>query len=88
MNHRHRKVLHALFAHPISANISFRDVETLFEELGGTVGHSGHGKLRVELNGHSANFPTAQHALPKDEVVQIKKFIEAAGIDPARDYPI
>ena len=35
MNHRHRKVLHALFAHPVSANIHFRDVESVFKELGG-----------------------------------------------------
>ena len=38
MNHRHRKVLHALFAHPISANISFKDVESLLSELGGRWG--------------------------------------------------
>jgi hypothetical protein len=88
MNHRHRKVLHALFAHPVSANISFRDVETLLGELGGTLSHSGHGKLKVELNGHSAAFSTAAHSLPKEEVAQVRKFIEAAGIEPERDYPL
>jgi hypothetical protein len=88
MNHRHRKVLHALFAHPVSANISFKDVESLLSELGGEVGHTGHGKLKVELNGHSAAFSTAPHSLPKEEVAQVRKFIAAAGIDPARDYPL
>ncbi|MFO1089960.1 MAG: hypothetical protein U1E46_10350 [Hyphomicrobiales bacterium] len=88
MNHRHRKVLHALFDHPISSNISFKDVESLLSELGGTLGHSGHGKLKVDLNGHSAAFSTAQHSVPKEEVVQIRKFIEDCGIDPGRDYPV
>jgi hypothetical protein len=34
MNHRHRKVLHALFAHPVSANIHANDVEAVLTELG------------------------------------------------------
>ena len=37
MNHRHRKVLHALFAHPVSANIHFKEVMHVFEELGAEI---------------------------------------------------
>ena len=38
MNHKHRKVLHALFAHPVSANIApARAVEAVLKELGGEV---------------------------------------------------
>jgi hypothetical protein len=37
MNHRHRKTLHALFAHPISANIDFKKVMHLLEEAGASV---------------------------------------------------
>lgn len=88
MNHRHRKVLHAFFAHPINANIHFGDVPTMFQELGGEVSNSHTGKLHVSLNGHSANFHTAQHSVPKDEVVRIRKFLEDCGIDPERDYPL
>jgi len=88
MNHRHRKVLHALFAHPISANIDLKDVAAVFRELGGEVDHDNKGKLSVKLNGHSAHFSAAHHSLPKDEVVQIRKFVEGCGIDPQRDYPV
>jgi hypothetical protein len=42
----------------------------------------------VTLKGHTAVFHTPQHHLPKDEVAQLRKFIEACGIDPARDYPL
>ena len=87
MNHHHRKVLHALFAHPVSANIAMKDVEAVFRELGAEVSHSHSGKLAVELKGHKVNFHNAHHSLPKQEVQQIRKFLESCGIDPSRDYP-
>ena len=88
MNHRHRKVLHALFTHPISSNIAFRDVEAVFKELGADVSNSHTGKLHVALNGHSANFGHVKHSLPKNEVTQVRKFIETCGIEPEKDYPL
>ena len=57
-------------------------------ELGAEVKEAHSGKVHVVLNGHSANFSHAQHDLPKDEVVQIRKFIETCGVDPDRDYPV
>lgn len=88
MNHHHRKILHALFAHPINANIGMKDVESVMRELGAEINSAHSGKVHVALNGHSANFSHAKHALPKEEVVQMRKFIESAGIDPERDYPL
>jgi hypothetical protein len=37
VNHRHRKVLHALFGHRTSGNIDVKDVETMLHELGAAV---------------------------------------------------
>lgn len=88
MNHHHRKILHSLFAHPISANIAMKDVESVFGELGAEIKPAKSGKIHVTLKGHSVNFAHAGHSLPKQEVQQVKKFIEAAGIDPERDYPL
>jgi len=88
MNHHHRKVLHALFAHPVSSNIAMKDIESVLRELGGEVNSAQSGKLHVALNGHSANFSHAKHSLPKQEVQQVRKFIETCGIDPERDFPI
>ena len=87
MNHRHRKTLHALFAHPVSANIDFKDVVHVFEELGAEVDNKAGNRIGVKLNGHSAAFVHAQHSLPKEEVMQIKKFLEQCGVDPA-EYPV
>lgn len=88
MNHQHRKVLHALFAHPISANIDPKHVVAVFEELGAEVAHGGHGQIKVTLNGQSQAFHDTRHSLSKDEVSAMRKFIEAAGVDPQRDFPL
>ena len=37
MNHRHRKVLHAIFGHPISANIDMKEVEHMLADLGAEI---------------------------------------------------
>lgn len=87
MNHKHRKTLHALYAHPLSANISIKDVEHVFTELGAVLDHGGQGKLSVKLNGHAAAFHEHAHSLTKDEVVQIRKYLEKCAIDPAQ-YPL
>lgn len=88
MNHHHRKVLHQIFAHPLNPNISMKDVESVLQEMGATVDTANSGKIHVALNGHSANFSRPGHSLPKEEVVQMRKFIETCGIDPERDYPL
>jgi hypothetical protein len=88
MNHRHRKVLHALFAHPVSANIDPKHVLAVLEELGAEVAAGGHGQIKVTLNGHTRGFPDARHALSPDEVAALRHFLVEAGVDPARDYPL
>jgi hypothetical protein len=87
MNHRHRKALHAVFAHPVSANVDFKEVIHLLQELGAEVENKAGNRIGVRLNGHSAAFTHAHHCLPKEEVTQVKKFLETCGVDPAK-YPV
>ena len=86
MNHHHRKTLHALYAHPLSANIDFDAVIHVLESLGAKVDHKTGNRVGVTLNGHTAAFSYVSHDLPKDEVVQIRKFLTTCGVDPAA-YP-
>jgi hypothetical protein len=88
MNHHHRKTLHALFSHPVSSNIDPKHVASVFEALGAEVTHGGHGQVKVALNGHAQAFHDSRHSLSKDEVGAMRKFLETAGVDPARDYPL
>ncbi len=87
MNHHHRVTLHALFAHPISSNIDLRKVVHVFEELGAEVDNRSGNRIGVKLNDRTATFVHAQHSLPKDEVVQIKKFLQSCGVTPEK-YPL
>ncbi len=86
MNHRHRKVLHSLFAHPVSANIDFKEVVHVLEALGAEIDNKSGNRVGVKLNGHSAAFSHVHHSLPKEEVVQIKHFLETCGVK-AEQYP-
>ncbi|TAL03633.1 MAG: hypothetical protein EPO08_03710 [Rhodospirillaceae bacterium] len=88
MNHKHRKTLHAVFSHPLSGNISIKDVEHVFSELGAEMDHGHGGKLMVKLAGHKVSFNEHSHSLEKDEVIQIRKYLETCGVDPAKDYPL
>jgi hypothetical protein len=88
MNHKHRAILHALFAHPMSGNIDPKAVHSMLQELGADITHSRHNHLMVTLNGFTHGFHEAQHSLSKDEVAALRKFLTDAGIDPARDYPL
>ncbi len=88
MNHHHRKILHQFFAHPLNPNISMREAQSVFRELGAEIDEAKSGKIHVKLSGHSANFSHGGHSLPKDEVMQIRKFLETCGVDPERDYPL
>ncbi len=87
MNHRHRKVLHALFAHPVSANIDFKDVQSVLKELGADIEERNASRVAVTLKGHTVLFHHAQHSLPKDEVQQIRRFLIDCGVAPEQ-YPI
>lgn len=87
MNHKHRKVLHALFAHPVSANINFREVVHVLEDLGATVENKAGNRVGVSLAGHTAAFVHAHHDLSKDEVANIRRFLTTCGVDPAA-YPV
>lgn len=87
MNHRHRKVLHQLFAHPISANIDFNDVQAVLKELGADVEDRSGARIAVTLKGHTVLFHHANHSVPKDEVQQIRRFLIDCGVAPEQ-YPV
>ncbi|WP_416899166.1 MAG: hypothetical protein ACMVY4_05430 [Minwuia sp.] len=88
MNHHHRKILHQIFQHPVNANMSFRDIESVLGELGAGIENRQGSRIAVTLNGNTVVIHHGGHDVHKDEVVQVRKFIETCGIEPARDYPL
>ncbi|MEZ6028971.1 MAG: hypothetical protein R3C46_04385 [Hyphomonadaceae bacterium] len=88
MNHRHRQVLHAVFAHPEPANLSGADVKAVLGEMGAEVEDRSGNRFAVTMKGHTALFHQADHSLTKDEVRQIRRFLIDRGVDPQRDFPV
>ena len=88
MNHKHRKVLHQLFAHPEPANLSPADVNAVLGELDAAIEERHSARFAVTLGDHTAVFHHAHHSVDKTEVRNIRKFIADAGVDPERDYPL
>ncbi|MDQ8700660.1 hypothetical protein [Hyphomicrobium sp. LHD-15] len=87
MNHRHRKVLHAIFAHPISANIDMKELEHALEALGAEIESKSGNRLGISLGGHKVAVQHVNHSVPKEEIIQIRKFLETCGV-AAADYPL
>ena len=88
MKHKERKVLHALFAHPVSANISARSAGAVLKELGAEIEQRDGGRWRLQLNGHCVEVPEPSNALKPKHVKKIRDFITNCGIDPNRHYPL
>jgi len=89
---RHARTLHAVFAHPTSANLRWREVLSMLESFGAQ--HhpsSGGAKERVELGGralflakphHSGRHDASSLASPH-EILALRKFLEDSGLAPA-----
>ena len=82
MKHKQHGILNAIFAHPVSGNVDPRQAFALVEALGGEVTHGGHGQIVIKLGGHTHGFHDVRHALSKDDVVTLRKFLEQAGFTP------
>jgi hypothetical protein len=80
---RDRRTLDAIFRHPISSNIAWSDASHLIDRLG-TVRQESNGRLLLAIGEHRHVFhaPHAK-ALTPEEVAQLRRFLESAGVTPA-----
>jgi len=78
------ETLRAIFADPVRANISWKDIESLFRHHGGEVSKGQGSRVRVRLNGVRATFhrPHPQHEAHKLLVKSVRRFLESAGVRP------
>ncbi|MEZ5937023.1 MAG: hypothetical protein R3C52_02240 [Hyphomonadaceae bacterium] len=88
MNHRHRQILHAIFAHPEPANLSGTDVKAVLEELGAEIESRSGDRFAVSYKGHTAVFHEAHHSVEKEGLRQLRKFLVDQGVDPVTQYPL
>lgn len=84
MRHKHKHTLEHIFAHPINANIDWKQIVHLFEALEADLEETKHGRLKVKLNGQENSFaiPHGHSLESKDEIMAIRHFLEAAEVTP------
>ena len=87
MNYHQRKVLHAIFAHPLNANLEMKDIVSVLNALGAEIDAKSKSRLGVMLNGRTTVLHISSQSVLKAEVMQIRKFLESCGI-AVEAYPI
>ena len=83
MKRKHQKTLEAIFTHPVSANIHWRDIEALFVELGAEVTEREGTRVAVVLFGEVRVFhrPHPSPSTDKGAVASIRKWLEQHGVE-------
>lgn len=81
---RPEATLQAIFTEPTRANIPWRDIESLFRNLGAEITEGRGSRVRVSLNDVNATFhrPHPQPETNKPMVRSVRRFLETAGIAP------
>jgi len=87
VNHHQRKVLHAIFAHPVNANLDLKNVTNVLTGLGAEIDAKAKSRIGVTLNGRPNILHLSNHSLLKAEVMQIRKFLDSCGI-AADAFPV
>ena len=82
LNVTERRVLDRIFQHPLSHNLSWREVSELFRAVG-EVNHAHNGNLVLRLGTHHLTFEPAQGKdLAAHEVMALRHFLTQSGWSP------
>jgi len=84
MKSRHQKTLEALFSHPVSASIPWRDIERLFLELGATISEREGSRVCVVFGGEVRVFhrPHPSPTTDKGAVACVRDWLKSNGVHP------
>ncbi|MDR0843273.1 MAG: type II toxin-antitoxin system HicA family toxin [Acidobacteriota bacterium] len=84
MKRKQRHTLELIFAHPVSANIRWSDIESLFRELGAEVAEREGSRVEVFLFNSVRVFhrPHPSPDTDKGAVAAIRKWLEENGVKP------
>lgn len=84
MKRKHQRILELVFAHPTSGNVHWRDIESLFAELGAEISEREGSRIAVVLFGEVRVFhrPHPSPNADKGAVASIRKWLEQHGVEP------
>ena len=84
MKRKHQRTLEMIFSRPVSGSLPWRDIEALFQELGGDVSERAGSRVAVVLFGEVRVFhrPHPSPDTDKGAVASIRKWFEEHGVTP------
>jgi len=84
MKRKHQRTLELIFSHPIGGSLPWRDIEALFQELGGVISERAGSRMALVLFGEVRFFhrPHPSPNTDKGAVASIRKWLEENGVTP------
>lgn len=85
MSHKHENLIQTIFRDPISANIHWREVDSLLHHLGAQIEELSGARLRVKLNAYEDVLHRPHHSstLSRQDVKNLREFLARARITPS-----
>lgn len=85
MSNKHEQLLRLLFQDPVSANLHWREVESLLNHLDARIESLAGARLRVTLNRVEGVLHRPHHGstLDRSSVLHLRTFLARAGATPA-----
>ncbi|HSX93889.1 MAG TPA: type II toxin-antitoxin system HicA family toxin [Hydrogenophaga sp.] len=84
MKRSHERTLEQLWAHPVSANLAWNDIEALFRALGADISEREGSRVAVVLFGEVKVFhrPHPSPHTDKGALASIRRWLEQHGVKP------
>jgi hypothetical protein len=82
MSHKHAHLLRSIYQDPPSANIHWREIESLLSHLGASIESTHGARFRVVLNKVEAflHHPHNSNTCARNDIKQIREFLAHAGV--------
>jgi len=86
VSHKHENTLRAIFHDPISANIHWREIESLLNNLGAAIESLPGSRIRVRLNGHEGILHRPHHGntLGRQDIQHLREYLSRARATPSQ----
>jgi hypothetical protein len=86
VSHKHDNLLRAIFHDPISANIHWREVESLLSHLGAALEMLSGARIRVKLNGYEGILHRPHHGntLGRQDIQHLREYLAHARATPSQ----
>jgi hypothetical protein len=85
MSNKHLHLLRSLFQDSVSANIHWREIESLLQHLGATIEPLHGARFRILLNRHEyfLHHPHQGNVFSRQDIKHLREFLTHAGVSPS-----